>query len=76
MNMLGLAKRCRARFLISSTSEVYGDPLQHPQVGLVGDGQVAGVGVWRVVRGLAHGYGLWAGKGLDGDGRVASTLES
>ena len=33
MNMLGLAKRCRARFLISSTSEVYGDPLQHPQVG-------------------------------------------
>lgn len=32
MNMLGLAKRCRARFLISSTSEVYGDPLQHPQV--------------------------------------------
>jgi len=34
MNMLGLAKRCRARFLISSTSEVYGDPLQHPQVGM------------------------------------------
>ncbi len=36
MNMLGLAKRCRARFLISSTSEVYGDPLQHPQVGICG----------------------------------------
>lgn len=31
MNMLGLAKRTRARFLISSTSEVYGDPLEHPQ---------------------------------------------
>eukprot|EP00891_Asterochloris_glomerata_P001269 jgi/Astpho2/1269/e_gw1.00023.65.1_t len=31
MNMLGLAKRIGARFLISSTSEVYGDPLQHPQ---------------------------------------------
>jgi hypothetical protein len=31
MNMLGLAKRTRARFLISSTSEVYGDPIQHPQ---------------------------------------------
>lgn len=31
MNMLGLAKRCKARFLISSTSEVYGDPLEHPQ---------------------------------------------
>lgn len=31
LNMLGLAKRCRARMLITSTSEVYGDPLQHPQ---------------------------------------------
>lgn len=29
--MLGLAKRIGARFLITSTSEVYGDPLQHPQ---------------------------------------------
>lgn len=29
--MLGLAKRTKARFLISSTSEVYGDPLEHPQ---------------------------------------------
>jgi dTDP-glucose 4,6-dehydratase len=28
---LGLAKEKRARFLIASTSEVYGDPLQHPQ---------------------------------------------
>ena len=28
---LGLAKSKRARFLIASTSEVYGDPLQHPQ---------------------------------------------
>ncbi|KAH0765535.1 hypothetical protein KY285_001406 [Solanum tuberosum] len=32
LNMLGLAKRVGARFLITSTSEVYGDPLQHPQV--------------------------------------------
>ncbi|KAG5555096.1 hypothetical protein RHGRI_012580 [Rhododendron griersonianum] len=32
MNMLGLAKRVGARFLLTSTSEVYGDPLQHPQV--------------------------------------------
>ncbi len=31
MNMLGLAKRVKARFLISSTSEVYGDPDVHPQ---------------------------------------------
>ncbi|XP_028107247.1 UDP-glucuronic acid decarboxylase 1-like [Camellia sinensis] len=31
LNMLGLAKRIGARFLITSTSEVYGDPLEHPQ---------------------------------------------
>ncbi|MEM6797131.1 MAG: NAD-dependent epimerase/dehydratase family protein, partial [Acidobacteriota bacterium] len=30
-NMLGLAKRCGARLLLASTSEVYGDPLVHPQ---------------------------------------------
>ncbi len=29
---LGLAKTHRARFLIASTSEIYGDPEQHPQV--------------------------------------------
>jgi len=32
INMLGVAKRVRARFLLASTSEIYGDPLQHPQV--------------------------------------------
>lgn len=31
INMLGLAKRTRARFLQASTSEVYGDPLVSPQ---------------------------------------------
>ena len=31
VNMLGLAKRVRARILQASTSEVYGDPLVHPQ---------------------------------------------
>jgi UDP-glucuronate decarboxylase len=31
LNMLGLAKRTRARILLASTSEVYGDPLVHPQ---------------------------------------------
>jgi len=31
MNLLGLAKRCSARFLQASTSEVYGDPKEHPQ---------------------------------------------
>jgi UDP-glucuronate decarboxylase len=32
INMLGLAKRLRARILQASTSEVYGDPEVHPQV--------------------------------------------
>lgn len=31
INMLGLAKRTKARILQASTSEVYGDPLVHPQ---------------------------------------------
>ena len=32
INVLGLAKRLRARILQASTSEVYGDPAVHPQV--------------------------------------------
>jgi UDP-glucuronate decarboxylase len=32
LNMLGLAKRVKARILLASTSEVYGDPQVHPQV--------------------------------------------
>jgi len=32
INMLGLAKRTKARILQASTSEVYGDPTVHPQV--------------------------------------------
>lgn len=32
INMLGLAKRVKARILQASTSEVYGDPEVHPQV--------------------------------------------
>lgn len=31
-NSLGLAKKHRANFLLASTSEVYGDPLVHPQI--------------------------------------------
>jgi UDP-glucuronate decarboxylase len=31
INMLGLAKRIKAKILQASTSEVYGDPLEHPQ---------------------------------------------
>ncbi|MCE9500756.1 MAG: SDR family oxidoreductase [Leptospira sp.] len=31
MNMLGLAKRVNARLLQASTSEIYGDPKEHPQ---------------------------------------------
>jgi UDP-glucuronate decarboxylase len=30
-NMLGIAKRCKARILQASTSEIYGTPLEHPQ---------------------------------------------
>jgi UDP-glucuronate decarboxylase len=31
INVLGMAKRCRAKVLQASTSEVYGDPTVHPQ---------------------------------------------
>lgn len=31
MNMLGLASRVKARMMMASTSEIYGDPLEHPQ---------------------------------------------
>src|SRR5207237_3841457 len=31
INMLGLAKRVKAKILQASTSEVYGDPSEHPQ---------------------------------------------
>ena len=31
INMLGLAKRLKAKILLASTSEVYGDPIVHPQ---------------------------------------------
>src|ERR1041385_4665275 len=31
LNLLGLAKRTKAKILHSSTSEIYGDPLEHPQ---------------------------------------------
>lgn len=29
--MLSLARQVKAKFLLTSTSEVYGDPLEHPQ---------------------------------------------
>ena len=32
INMLGLAKRVKAKILQASTSEVYGDPKEHPQI--------------------------------------------
>lgn len=31
LNMLGLSKRIKARMLLTSTSEIYGDPKEHPQ---------------------------------------------
>ncbi|GIT26868.1 MAG: hypothetical protein CM1200mP41_29120 [Gammaproteobacteria bacterium] len=40
INMLGLAKRTRAKILQASTSEVYGDPEEHPQTrNILGSGQ-------------------------------------
>ena len=32
INLLGIAKRVKAKILQASTSEVYGDPLNHPQL--------------------------------------------
>ena len=34
-NMLGLAKRLKARILFASTSEIYGNPEIHPQTGIL-----------------------------------------
>lgn len=31
INVLGIAKRVKAKILLTSTSEIYGDPLEHPQ---------------------------------------------
>ena len=31
LNSLGVARAHKARFLLASTSEIYGDPLEHPQ---------------------------------------------
>src|SRR5262245_28218065 len=31
INVLGMARRCKAKVLQASTSEVYGDPTEHPQ---------------------------------------------
>src|SRR5215210_2806665 len=31
INLLGMARRCKAKILQASTSEVYGDPTEHPQ---------------------------------------------
>ena len=51
--MLGLAKRTNAKILLASTSEVYGDPLEHPQtesywgnVNPIGERACYDEGVW------------------------------
>ncbi|KAH9454368.1 hypothetical protein MJO29_016963 [Puccinia striiformis f. sp. tritici] len=63
MNMLGLAKRTKARFLLSSTSEIYGSPEQHPQketywgnVNPIGPRACYDEGK-RVAEALTYGYG-------------------
>ena len=62
INMLGLAKRVGAKLLLASTSEVYGDPLEHPQkesyfgnVNCVGPRSCYDEGK-RVAETLAHDY--------------------
>ncbi|KAF8387862.1 hypothetical protein HHK36_026524 [Tetracentron sinense] len=63
MNMLGLAKRVGARFLLTSTSEVYGDPLQHPQVETY----------WGNVR-IARIFNTYGPRMCIDDGRVVSNF--
>ncbi len=57
MNMLHLANRVKARFLISSTSEVYGDPDVHPQVEEYW-GNVNNIGIRRSIRFLSSLFSL------------------
>lgn len=60
--MLGLAKRVNAKFLLTSTSEIYGSPLVHPQheeywgnVNPVGERSCYDEGK-RVAESLTYGY--------------------
>ncbi|KAI8610129.1 hypothetical protein BC830DRAFT_1172957 [Chytriomyces sp. MP71] len=62
INMLGLAKRTKARILLASTSEIYGDPEQHPQKETYW-GHVNPIGIRacydegkRIAETLAYGY--------------------
>lgn len=52
INILGLAKRVGARVLIASTSEVYGDPNEHPQAETYW-GHVNPIGTLRIVYDVA-----------------------
>lgn len=56
--MLGLAKRVGARFLLTSTSEVYGDPLQHPQVETYW-GNVNPIGEYLISTSAHFSGGMW-----------------
>lgn len=62
LNMLGLAKRVKAKFLLSSTSEIYGSPTVHPQseeyfgnVNCIGERACYDEGK-RVAEALTYGY--------------------
>ncbi|BHF65096.1 UDP-glucuronic acid decarboxylase 1 [Sparganum proliferum] len=66
-NLLGLAKRTKAKFLLASTSEVYGDPEEHPQpetywghVNTIGPRSCYDEGK-RAAESLAHAYHLKEG---------------
>ena len=61
LNMLGLAKRVKARMLLTSTSEVYGDPEVHPQVETYwGNVRALALGSWL----LALAGSWWAAGGV------------
>jgi len=53
INMLGLAKRIKAKILQASTSEVYGDPLEHPQQKVTGEMLILSVSGRVMTRGSA-----------------------
>ncbi|KAI4317577.1 hypothetical protein L6164_025438 [Bauhinia variegata] len=73
LNLLGLAKRVNARFLLTSTKEVYGDPLQHPQSETYW-GNVNPIGV-RTAR-IARIFNTYGPRTCLDDGRVVSNFVS
>ncbi|KAE8719052.1 UDP-glucuronic acid decarboxylase 1 [Hibiscus syriacus] len=72
LNMLGVAKRVWARFLLTSTSEVYGDPFQHPRKETYW-GNVNPIGAGVEVR-IARIFNTYGPRMCLDDGRVVSNF--